>query len=62
MAQDDLSDEVASMGIVLASATNTLVKGFIFAVIAGWKESIKLILFLTAAVVPGILAGLYLIL
>jgi len=62
MAQNDLSAEVASMGIVLASATNTLVKGFIFAVIAGWKESVKLILFLIAAVIPGVLAGLYLIL
>ena len=62
MAQDDLSAEVASIGIVLASATNTLVKGIIFAVIAGWKESVKLILFLTVAVLPGILAGFYLIL
>lgn len=61
MAQNDLSAEVASMGIVLASATNTLVKGFIFAVIAGWKESVKLILFLIAAVIPGLLAGLLLI-
>ncbi|WP_340105192.1 MgtC/SapB family protein [Rhodohalobacter sp. 8-1] len=61
MAQNDLSAEVASLGIVLASATNTVVKGFIFAVIAGWKDSLKLILFLTAAVIPGILAGLYLI-
>ena len=61
MAHNDLSDEVASMGIVLASATNTIVKGFIFAVIAGWKESLKLILFLFAAVLPGLLAGLFLI-
>ena len=61
MAQNDLSDEVASMGIVLASATNTVVKGFIFAVIAGWKDSLKLILFLFAAVFPGLLAGLFLI-
>jgi len=61
MAGNDLSAEVASMGIVLASATNTLVKGFIFAAIAGWKESIKLILFLTGVVLPGILAGIYMI-
>lgn len=60
MAQNDLSAEVASMGIVLASATNTLIKGFIFAIIAGWKDSLKLILFLTGAVLPGILAALYL--
>lgn len=61
MAQNELSAEVASLGIVLASATNTVVKGFIFAVIAGWRDSLKLILFLTAAVIPGVLAGLYLI-
>lgn len=61
MAGNNLNADVASLGIVLASATNTLVKGFIFAVIAGWKESIKLILFLTAVVVPGVIAGLYLI-
>jgi len=61
MAKNDLSAEVASMGIVLASATNTLIKGFIFAIIAGWKESLKLILFLTGAVLPGVLAALYLI-
>jgi uncharacterized membrane protein (DUF4010 family) len=61
MARNDLNSEVASLGIVLASATNTLIKGIIFAAIAGWKESIRLILFLTAVVLPGILAGLYLI-
>lgn len=61
MALNDLSTEVASMGIVLASATNTVIKGFIFAVIAGWKESLKLILFLSAAVLPGILAAFYMI-
>lgn len=61
MALEDLNATVASLGIVLASATNTIVKGFIFAVIVGWKESLKLILFLFAAVLPGVLAGLYLI-
>jgi len=61
MARNDLNSEVASLGIVLASATNTLIKGIIFAAIAGWKDSIRLILFLTAVVLPGILAGLYLI-
>ena len=62
MAQNELNPDVASLGIILATATKTLVKGIIFAVIVGWKESIKLILFLIAAVTPGILAGLYLIL
>ena len=61
MALEDLNATVASLGIVLASATNTIIKGFIFAVIVGWKESLKLILFLFAAVLPGVLAGLYLI-
>ena len=61
MSQNELNAEVASMGIVLASATNTLVKGVIFAVIAGWKSSVRLFLFLAAAVAPGVMSAVYLI-
>lgn len=62
MALNDLRTEAASLGIVLASATNTLVKGFIFAAIVGLKESLKLIFVLMSAVLPGIIVGLYMLL
>lgn len=62
MAQNDLRAEAASMGIILASATNTLVKGFIFAAIVGVKESLKLIFVLISAVLPGIGVAIYMLL
>lgn len=52
---DDLSHDVAVMGIVLASATNTIIKGFIFAFFVGLNESRKLIGLLILAVIPGLL-------
>lgn len=55
MALDDLSSEVATKGIVLASATNTVIKGFIFSFFAGFKNSWQLIILLIASVVPGLL-------
>lgn len=54
-AKYDLDPEVAAMGIVLAAATNTLVKGFIFAFIAGIRENIRLPFFLLAAILPGVM-------
>ncbi len=54
-AQHELAAEVATMGIVLACATNTLVKGVLFAVIAGFRENIRLPLFMCAAMLPGLL-------
>jgi uncharacterized membrane protein (DUF4010 family) len=57
LALNDLSEEVAVMGIVLASATNTIVKGFIFTFFVGLRESLPLIGFLIAAVIPGLLTA-----
>lgn len=61
MANENLSEGVASMGIVLASAVNTLVKGLIFAFIAGFKKGKLLILFLLFSVIPGLIAAFLLI-
>ena len=61
MSQNNLDHKVASMGIVLASATNTMVKAAIFAIIAGWKNSVRLFLILAAAVFPGVAIAFYLI-
>lgn len=58
MALDDLNANVATMGIIIASATNTLVKGFLFAFIAGLKESLKLLGVLLASVLPGLIIAL----
>lgn len=61
MSTEDLRHEVAVMGIILASVTNTLVKGFIFSFYVGLKRSFLLILLLLIAVTPGFLiAGLML--
>jgi uncharacterized membrane protein (DUF4010 family) len=54
MAKDGLRMEVATAGIVLASATNTLVKGFLFAFIVGFKESRKLIALAFGSVALGL--------
>ncbi|MEX0944513.1 MAG: MgtC/SapB family protein [Balneolaceae bacterium] len=53
MSTEGLRSEVAVMGIILASVTNTLVKGFIFSFYVGFKKSILLILLLLMAVAPG---------
>ncbi|NNF02843.1 MAG: MgtC/SapB family protein [Rhodothermales bacterium] len=58
MAMSDLAPEVAVLGIVLASVTNTLVKGAIFAWITGFRRSLRLILALIAAVVPGLVVAI----
>ena len=58
---EDLSSEVASIGIILASATNTVVKGFIFAFIAGIRESAHYIGLLILSVVPGLLIAFLMI-
>jgi len=54
-AQHELAADVATLGIVLACATNTLVKGVLFAFIAGFRENIRLPLFMCAAMLPGLL-------
>ncbi len=61
MALDDLSEEVATMGIILASVTNTLVKGVIFASIAGFQAGFRLLVYLTAAVIPGVVLAFVII-
>jgi uncharacterized membrane protein (DUF4010 family) len=61
MSADDLQNEVAVMGIILASITNTLVKGFIFSFYVGIKKSITLILLLITAVTPGFLLAMYML-
>lgn len=60
MAHDDLRAETASVGIILASAANTLVKGLIFAFFVGLKESLRLILLILSAILPGLLVAGYL--
>ena len=52
-ARQDLASEVAVLGIILASLTNTLVKGLIFAFIAGFKVHFKLPLLMLASMIPG---------
>ena len=54
-AEGDLREEVAILGIILAAATNTLIKGFIFSFFVGIKESLKLIGLLGFSVILGIL-------
>lgn len=60
MANDDLSHSVAVLGIVLAAATNTIVKGAIFAFYVGVKESLRLIVLITLVSVAGVASALLL--
>jgi uncharacterized membrane protein (DUF4010 family) len=52
---------VAVMGILLACLTNTLVKGVIFAFIAGVRIHFRLPLLMLAAMIPGCIVALALI-
>lgn len=61
MANENMHEHVATMGIVLASATNTLIKGAIFAFYVGMKESMTLILLLAAAILPGLVIAGYML-
>ena len=54
-AQSDLAGDVAARGILLACTTNTLIKGILFAVIAGIKKHLFLPLWMGAAILPGLL-------
>jgi uncharacterized membrane protein (DUF4010 family) len=60
MALSDLNTGTASIGIILAAASNTLVKGIIFAFFVGIKESFWLILLILSAIIPGLLVAGYL--
>ncbi len=61
LAHTDLSPDVATLGIIIASIMNTLVKGFLFAFFVGFKKSLKLIIGLLVAVIPGFIAAIFLI-
>jgi uncharacterized membrane protein (DUF4010 family) len=58
-AKHDLAADAATVGIVLSSITNTLIKGFIFAFIAGIKNYIRLPLLMFAAMLPGLLISIF---
>ncbi|MFO7803155.1 MAG: DUF4010 domain-containing protein, partial [Desulfovermiculus sp.] len=58
-AHTGLDAEVAVTGIVLACAANTIFKGLIFAMIAGFRKNMHLPLVMLAAMVPGLLIGWY---
>lgn len=62
MALTDLSDKVATLGIIIAAATNTIAKGFIFAFFAGFKESLFFVWILLLTVIPGLAAAVFLLL
>jgi uncharacterized membrane protein (DUF4010 family) len=57
-ARQDLASEVAVMGILLACLTNTLVKGVIFAFIAGFRVHFRLPLLMLGAMIPGCVVAL----
>lgn len=61
MAIEDLNSHVATLGIVIAAATNTVIKGFIFAFFAGFKESLSFIGLLFLSVIPGLAAAVSLL-
>jgi uncharacterized membrane protein (DUF4010 family) len=54
LAIDDIDDEVAVLGIILASVTNTLTKGFIFTFLAGFKNSLELLGLMIISAILGI--------
>lgn len=58
-AHSGLDAEVAVTGIVLACAANTIFKGLIFAIIAGFRKNMHLPLVMFAAMVPSLLIGWY---
>jgi len=58
MAADNLDDRVATTGIVLAVISNTFVKGFIFAFVAGFRSSTRLLLVMVASGATGLAAAL----
>lgn len=60
MALEDLGNQVATLGIVIAAATNTIVKGVIFAYFAGFKESLYFLGLLSFSIIPGLAAAVIL--
>lgn len=60
MAIDDLNEKTAVAGIILATTTNTLVKGVMFAFLTDIKISLKLLLVMAGSGAAGILTILFL--
>ena len=60
-AQHGMAAKLATVGIVLACATNTLVKGVLFAVIAGFRKNIRVPLLMCAAILPGLFVAVALL-
>jgi len=58
-AQGELSNSVAAMGILLACATNTLLKGIMFATVAGIRLHYRYAIYMILAVIPGLLYGFW---
>jgi uncharacterized membrane protein (DUF4010 family) len=54
LARDSISHETAAVGIVLAAATNTLVKGALFAFYVGARSSLRLIAIVLTVVAAGV--------
>ncbi|ALO45743.1 MgtC/SapB family protein [Pseudohongiella spirulinae] len=59
MATEELAPPVAANGILMAAVVNTLVKGVIFAYITGLKQNIWFVAVLALALMPGMLAGIW---
>ncbi|RUO77980.1 MgtC/SapB family protein [Idiomarina seosinensis] len=53
-AQGDLASTVAALGIVLACASNTLLKGLLFAGIAGVKTNMRYAFYMLLGIAPGL--------
>jgi len=58
-AQGELSGQVAAMGIILACASNTLLKGVMFASVAGIKLHYRYAVYMILSVIPGLLYGIW---
>lgn len=58
-AQGELSASVAAMGILLACVSNTLLKGVMFAFIAGIKMHYRYAVYMMLAVLPGLVYGVW---
>ncbi|MGM0589572.1 MAG: MgtC/SapB family protein [Bacteroidota bacterium] len=57
LALNDISAQVATMGIVIAAVVNTLVKGVYFTIIVGLRKSIELIVVMLIAILPGLISA-----
>ena len=54
LATEDLGEGVAVKGIIIASAANTMVKGFLFSFFVGFRQSLRLLGVLLVSVIPGL--------